>query len=340
MKNTLLLSIVILSITCSCRQSQEPKESKTILSEEEYYIVDTLVNSFPENYVRNLQKVPASNKMDITSYKDLLDLFQELVYTEEAWKAGLRLVPRIYLTSIGSRWGSKTSKEITVEYKKRIFFRGIAPLILYANEGIMSDRNRLERLRKDLLQNDSLFWTDEIWLMRLARLYKVKAPESRETEALFDELWKKVDIIPASLALAQGAVESGWGTSRFAAKGNALYGQWSWGDDAMIPEAQRKELGNYGIAAFPSLQESVCAYMLNLNTHPAYAELRAIRAELREKGEKPTGDILADGLIRYSEKGPSYIHTLKNMMEHNHLAPLDEAVFSNDPPLYLIPVAK
>jgi uncharacterized FlgJ-related protein len=340
MKCTFLLSIVILGFVCSCKQNQEPMKSQTILSEEEYYIVDTLVNSFPENYVRKLKEAPASNKMDVTSYKDLLDLFQELVYTAEAWEAGLRLVPRVYLTNIGPRWGSQTRKEITVEYKKRIFFRGIAPLILYANEGIMSDRNRLERLRKDLLQNDSLFWTDEIWLMRLARLYKVKAPESREKEALFDELWKKVDIIPASLALAQGAVESGWGTSRFAAKGNALYGQWSWGDDAMIPEAQRKELGNYGIAAFPSLQESVCAYMLNLNTHPAYAELRAIRAELREKGEKPNGYILADGLIKYSEKGPSYIQTLKNMMEYNHLAPLDEAVFSNDPPLFLIPVAR
>ena len=145
-------------------------------------------------------------------------------------------------------------------------------------------------------------------------------------------------FIPASLALAQGAEESGWGTSRFAAAGNAIYGQWTWGKNAIVPEQQRKELGNYGIAAFESLQESISAYMLNLNTHNAYSDLRSRRAELRSKGEQVTGAILAGTLTRYSERGEAYIQTLRDMMEYNRLSPLDDAYLSDMAPLYLVPV--
>ena len=107
----------------------------------------------------------------------------------------------------------------------------------------------------------------------------------------------------------------------------------------MIPEQQRKELGNYGIAAFGTLQESVSAYMLNLNTHNAYSTLRDKRAELRKNGQKITGSILAEQLTKYSERGEEYVKGLKSLMEFNRLSPTDDAYLSNIPPIFLIPVA-
>ncbi len=154
------------------------------------------------------------------------------------------------------------------------------------------------------------------------------------------ELWSRVDIIPASLALSQGAEESGWGTSRFAAQGNALFGQWTWGDHAMKPEQQRTKLGNYGVAAFESPQESVISYMLNLNSHRAYGDLRARRAAARARGEKPTGRDVARGLTKYSERGEAYVESLHSIMNANQLDATDEAYLSEGPPIYLVPTGE
>lgn len=297
---------------------------------------DTTIYSIPVSYVESLDTLDKSNIAEIASYEDILDLFEKLNYTPEAWQAGIREVPRIYLIIVGDRWGSSTSKEITIENKKRIFFRSLAPLILRGNEWITRDRARLAEIRYSFNDGDSLAPVDRIWVLKLADLYKTDH-EGEVTLPVLDQLWEKVDIIPPSLALAQGAEESGWGTSRFAAEGNAIYGQWTWGNQAIVPEAQRKELGNYGIKAFESLQESVCGYLLNLNTHRAYATLRAKRAELRKSGQKVTGSVLADELVNYSERGEEYVKTLKNMMEYNRLEPTDDAFLSDKPPIYMVP---
>ena len=301
--------------------------------------LDTLIFSAPQNYTKVLNDYDASRKVEVRSYKDMLELFDELNYTPEAWQAGIREIPRVYLPLIGEKWGSKTSKEITVENKKRLFFRGLAPLILRANELITNDRTRLERIRSSFIQSSSISEDDHGWIEKLAKLYKVEIGEGKITAAALNELWTKVDIVPISLALAQAAEESGWGTSRFAAQGNAVYGQWTWGKDAMVPEQQRKELGNYGIASFETLQQSICAYMLNLNTHNAYASLRTKRAELRTKDQKITGHILAGQLTKYSERGEEYVKGLRSLMDYNLLSPADDAYLSDAPPIYLIPVA-
>jgi uncharacterized FlgJ-related protein len=268
----------------------------------------------------------------------MFTLFDSLDYTPEAWQAGIRVVPRVYLPYIGERWGPTNSKEVTIENKKRLFFRGLAPLILRSNELIMMDRQRLEGIRTAFEQGGSIPEADQKWIMKLAILYKVNNGDGALTAAVLDELWKKVDIVPVSLALGQAAEESGWGTSRFAAEGNAVYGQWTWGKDAIVPEQQRKELGNYGIAAFGTLQESVCSYMLNLNTHNAYSGLRDKRAELRRAGDKIAGTVLAGELTSYSERGESYVKALISLMEYNRLIPADDAYLSDAPPIYLVPV--
>jgi Bax protein len=203
---------------------------------------------------------------------------------------------------------------------------------------ILEDRDHLELIRSSMQSSDTITEMDRIWLQKLSKLYKVQIPDGQVTASELEELWLRVDMVPPSLALAQSAEESGWGSSRFAAQGNAMYGQWTWGKNAIVPEQQRKELGNYGIAAFESLQESISAYMLNLNTHNAYSDLRSRRATLRKSGEKITGAILAEGLIRYSERGEAYVESLKSMMEYNQLSPVDDAYLSTGDPIYLIPL--
>lgn len=340
MRKVPLLFILILSLLLlGCLRNNASRRGDAGSAIPETANPDTLVYTFPADYMASLDTVGAEKLYEISSYTDMLELFERLNYTPESWEAGIREVPRVFLTIVGDRWGSTSSKEVTVINKKRIFFRGLAPLILRGNELILNDRGRLEEIRSGFLADRTLSETDQVWLKKLAGLYKVEMEDSI-SHSVMEELWNRVDMVPPSLALAQGAEESGWGTSRFAAEGNAIYGQWTWGKNAIVPAEQRTELGNYGIAAFESLQESVCAYMLNLNTHRAYAELRDKRAELRKSGQKITGSVLAEQLTRYSERGEEYVMILKLLMEYNRLEPVDDAYLSDGPPLYLIPVAE
>jgi len=330
-----IISFSIIAILSGCVNTREQNGSASDLSDAEK---NTLIYSSPRN-LKVLDNYKGSRKVEVTSYKDMLVLFEKLNYTPEAWQAGIREAPRVYLQLIGDRWGSK-SQEITVENKKQLFFRGLAPLILRSNELILMDRYQLGELKSSFNKNKALSEKGNTWILKLAKLYKINVTEDQVTSSILEELWNKVDIVPPSLALAQAAEESGWGTSRFAAAGNAIYGQWTWGDNAIKPEKQRKELGNYGIAAFETLQESVSAYMLNLNTHNAYSSLRNKRAELRNKGVKITGYELAGQLTKYSERGEEYVKGLRSLMDVNQLGPTDDAYLSKDPPIYLIPVAE
>jgi Bax protein len=331
-----MMYTLILSLGCmdTKKDSMASREFSDSISSE----TDTLIFSDPYNYTRTLDNSDAAGKVEIRSYKDILALFEAHDYTAASWKAGIREVPRIYLPIIGERWGPKSSKEITIEDKKRIFFRTLAPLILRSNELILADRNRLKKIREDASQS-TLGDKDKNWILKLAQVYRVGSDENSVSDDLLDELWERVDIVPVSLALAQAAEESGWGTSRFAGLGNAVYGQWTWGENAITPEKQRKELGNYGIASFETLQQSICAYMLNLNTHQAYASLRSKRAELQKKEQKITGYALAGQLTKYSERGDEYVKGLRSLMEYNRLRPADDAYLSSEAPVYLVPVA-
>ena len=153
------------------------------------------------------------------------------------------------------------------------------------------------------------------------------------------QLRERVDGVPNALALAQTIEESGWGTSRFADVGNAMFGQWAWGEDAIKPEQQRSGKGNYGIRAFDSPQDSVNGYMLNINSHPAYADLRNKRVAIRGEGRVPTGPELTDTLLKYSERGQHYVDTLNSIMRVNKLVEIDEAHLV-DPVILLVPVGE
>jgi len=148
----------------------------------------------------------------------------------------------------------------------------------------------------------------------------------------------RVDTVPPSLALGQAAYESGYGTSRFAREGNALFGQWTYGGKGMQPKQKRASKGNYGVAAYDWPLESVRGYMRNLNTHRAYQKLRDKRAAARSNDREPTGDELADTLTSYSERGAEYVRSLKGIMRTNELAVADHATLQAGPAILIIDV--
>ncbi|MYM62950.1 glucosaminidase domain-containing protein [Pseudomaricurvus sp. HS19] len=260
-----------------------------------------------------------SRTVSVSNYHDVLNLFNEIGYTAKQWQAGIREVPRVEIMSIPARWQTE-SQHIPVKEKKTIFFRLAGSGVLLANEKIAAERKTLQnKIKQKSAASDP-------WTLELARKYKVAKDETQSlTPEQLDKLLLRVDTVPPSLALAQAAEESGWGTSRFTIQGNALFGQWDFSGKGMKPKEQRAELGNYGLASFDKPLLSVEAYLLNLNTNRAYKKLRDKRAAMRNSGKKPSGWELAKTLDKYSERGTAYIDTLHTIMRVNKLAATDDA---------------
>ncbi len=257
--------------------------------------------------------------------------FKKIGYTaKEAQKGASEIVPRVYLINIKKDWAQGES----VALKKSLFYRVLLPLILRNNEEVLEERRRLLELEAKSLE--SLKKSDREWLSELARNYRALKEDETLTAAVIPELLLRVDVIPPSLALGQAAYESGYGTSRFAHAGNALYGQWTWGG-GIKPTNQRKGKGDYGIKAFDSPMESVKGYALNINSHPSYSALRKKRSELRGKKQGAV-DInslaLADTLTSYSERGAAYVKSLKGIINANNLTLADSLRLKDMKPIY------
>jgi uncharacterized FlgJ-related protein len=278
------------------------------------------------------EKVPCRN------YKDVLTLFDRLGYTQKAWQAGIREIPRVYLADVPDTWHERSTKELSVADKKKLFFRLVAPIALRMNELILEDRVRAEDLTERLAQGQSVPPEDEAWLTELAVKYKVLESKSQRLDsAVFAELLMRVDVIPPSLALAQAASESGWGTSRFAAKGNSLFGQWTWGKGLKPAEQRTSEFGDQRIAAFGSTANAAYSYALNLNTESAYRDLRLKRAALRRQKLRISGTVLAETLHHYSERGPGYVHDIKVLIRENRLDDADDAYLRHMAVIHIVP---
>lgn len=276
------------------------------------------------------------------SYKDVDALFAKLGYTMERWRSGIREIPPVYGTNVPQRWRDRNSKEVSVTNKKRIFFRGLAPHVLRANEDIADERARVRTILGRLANGQDISLEDRDWLGNTAVKYKMaKTPDDQVDSDDYVEFIDRVDIVPPSLALAQAASESGWGTSRFADQGNSLFGMWTWGGKGITPEQQRTaEHGDHKVAAYDTVQESVDAYILNMNTHAAYRDLRIKRAELRRANMKVTGMALAETLIKYSERGQVYVDEIKKLMTSNNLGPADDAYLAKRPPIMLVAIGE
>ncbi len=201
------------------------------------------------------------------------------------------------------------------DQRKEAFFDYFLPLVEQRNQQLLQARERLLAWRE---RASKLNRREQRQLQKLARRYDIEDFEPSNTEH-WDALLRSVDIVPPSLALAQAANESAWGTSRFSNEGFNFYGQWCFVPGCGMIPANRAQGKSHEVTSFASPRESVEAYIYNLNRHPAYAELREIRAKLRAEGKPVTGAALAAGLTRYSERGDEYVSEMRALIASNGL---------------------
>ena len=236
------------------------------------------------------------------------NLFDDLGYDLKGVRAGQKVKP-IYLTKL-----PKDLKTLGNTVKKReLFIKIVLPLILDENEKISNDRKKLFKI----LSKNFNTVGERVWLKRRFKEYKIDDKD-------LSKLKMRMDIIPVSLALAQAANESGWGTSRFALEGNALFGQWTWNKKGISPSKKDKNK-NHKILQFQILKASVRAYKNNLNTHNAYQEFREIRAQLKEEGKKITGLDMAKYIKNYAAIGEKYVVLIEEIIKKNSLTDFDKA---------------
>lgn len=248
--------------------------------------------------------------LDFQQVISIINLFEKSGYNLEKVREG-EPVANFFL----AKFPQGISELDSIEQRKRIFIQILLPIVLSENEKIITDRRKLVTII-----NRKSFKKDVDWLNEKFQQYKVKNNNPKE-------LLLKMDIIPPSLAIAQAAYESGWGTSRFAIEGNALFGQWSWKENnGMIPE-DRGEDEKHEISKFNQIRYAVSAYKNNLNTHPFYEEFRKERA--RQRAGRLSGSISGMKLIehvhKYSIRGNDYVLGLKKIIEQNALQDFDKA---------------
>ncbi|MBN9413452.1 MAG: glucosaminidase domain-containing protein [Candidatus Paracaedimonas acanthamoebae] len=229
------------------------------------------------------------------SDKNLPSTHEELISTG---------IPRVFATHLPAELGMV----INIKNKQDMFVETLLPHILKYNEDILADRTYLLRLKRIVDSGNSLSLEQRLWLQDLTKRYHLK-------RLSFDELLKRVDIIPASLALGQAVIESGWGGCKYARKQNSPFG-------FMQDKTQ--------LITFDSLYNAVKAYMDTLNKHPAYDSLRRIRAQQRQDGLHPCSLKLADGLLYYSIRRQAYTRQLKELIDIHSLKQYDYARFKSD----------
>ena len=237
-----------------------------------------------------------------------LNLFDDLGYDLKGIRAGQKVKP-IYLTKL-----PKDLKTLGDTKKKReLFIKIVLPLILNENDKITEDRKKLFKI----LGKNFNTVGERVWLKRRFREYKIEDQDS-------GKLKMRMDIIPVSIALAQAANESGWGTSRFALEGNALFGQWTWSKKGISPK-NKDPNQSHKVLQFQILKASVRAYKNNLNTHNAYKEFRETRAKLRQENKRIIGLDLTKYLKNYAAIGEKYVVIIEGIIENNSLTDFDKA---------------
>ena len=197
--------------------------------------------------------------------------------------------------------------------RKEFFIQIILPLILKENNNIRVDRKRLF----NIINKSNNTELEKKWLSQKYKQYGIPSKDLSILKIRMDE-------IPVSLAIAQAAKETGWGTSRFALEGNALFGQWTWSGEGLKPKESEKSAG-HKVMKFNVLQASVRAYQRNLNTHSSYQDFRFARAKLRDQGKELDSLILSEFLNEYAETGEKYVEVLQQIIEQNNLKDFDDA---------------
>ena len=276
-------------------KSNDKDISQDILDEKDL-LSDILILNNTENDTVRLNTSTISKLFEDTNYK-LSDVRKN------------KLVKPVALT-----WLPYEIKQIqSTNKRKELFIQIILPLILEENNNIKLDRIKLF----SIINKSNNTELEKRWLNKKYKQYGVKSKDISTLKIRMDE-------IPTSLALAQAAKETGWGTSRFALEGNALFGQWTWSGEGLKPQ-DSEENKDHKVMKFNILQASVRAYQRNLNTHKSYKEFRKARAELRSNGKELDSIILSKHLDKYAETGVKYVEILQKIIEQNNLKDFDDA---------------
>ena len=234
-------------------------------------------------------------------------LFKDTNYTLEDVRK-TKLVKPVSLSLLPE----EMKKIESVKKRKNLFIQIILPLILEENALIRLDRKKLF----DILNRSNNTDSEKKWFNNKFKQYGVVNKD-------LSTLKIRMDVIPVSLAIAQAAKETGWGTSRFALEGNALFGQWTWSGEGIKP-AGADSKSKHKVMKFKILKASIRAYQRNLNTHSGYREFRIARAELRDNNEELDSLILSSYLDKYAATGKEYIKEIKKIIEQNNLSDFDD----------------
>jgi Bax protein len=264
--------------------------------------VSTIARREPAFVALFTKPAPPPPPLDMGSAA-LYEHFTERGYTLDSVREARVDVPRLY----AARLPRDLPELDSIDTRKQVFMKMLLPLVLAENERILAERDRVGRLREQAEAGLPLPPPDAAWLEAVAERYGV----ARTTRNFWDEMLRRIDTVPPSLALGQAALETGWGTSSVAQTGHAMFGQMEATGDA--------------VRRFNHLAHAIEAYALNLNTHRAYSQFRAKRAEMRLKAQTLDGYDLALTLSRYSERKMDYVRDVRGIIRVNRLRPLDAA---------------
>lgn len=235
--------------------------------------------------------------IDVTSYRDLENVFKS---------------PTDNTLTITRELPGDLNSINSPKKKKNLFVRTLTPIIILENQRIKEERGKVL-----LLLNNKQWPQDEKLLRNIKVIAKRYGVSNQNAKKTYEALLSRADEVPLQLVLAQAAIESGWGTSRFAQEGNSLFGQWSFAPNSGLTPKDRTEGLTHTVKAFKDIQASVRAYMLNINTNHAYRELRDMRSKMREEQQPLDAKKLAEGLYRYSQRKHEYVKELKQLISQS-----------------------
>jgi len=238
-----------------------------------------------------------------------------------SWYRSL-LDERAYDTSVAPDFAAVEN----ADGRKQAFINYLYPLIIAENGKILQQRTRLLAIEQQLRASGSLKVEQALWLERLAAHYAVKF-NKQAMQTSIRALLRRINIIPPSLALAQAAHESAWGTSRFAIEANNYFGQWCYREGCGLVPTGRDSGLNHEVKSFNSVADSVQSYLYTLNSGKAYAVLRNLRQQLMDEEKPLNGYQLAAGLGKYSERGMAYVTSIRSLILANNLQNFADAVY-------------
>ncbi len=295
-------------------------------------VKDFKINDSNKKFKKVLEGGNLENKTKLDEGLDLSNILEDVFKFEELPKDSVRLsastIEQLFRDTNYSLSEVRKSKKVkpirlsllpneikqieNSKQRKNLFIQIILPLILEENNLILLDRKRLfSILNKNKNSKKEINWLN------------IKFKQYGVLNKDIPTLKVRMDIVPVSLAIAQAAKETGWGTSRFALEGNALFGQWTWSGDGIKPAGAESDT-KHKVMKFNVLKASVRAYQRNLNTHSSYKNFRQLRAQLRDESEKLDSLLLADQLDSYAETGEEYTKILKQIIKQNALKDFDD----------------